>query len=605
MKKHLIAAALSAALLQACGTTAATQNSTLDPALAAVLQAQESQSARLVALTDSYIEETLPRQPINALFNGDNRFNHLWPNSLAADFIAEGEAIDRKYLVALHSIDKAKLSGQDLYTYEIFEGNLQRSLAGGQYPFELLPLNQFIFSPHNFFMQLGSGISAQPFNNAQDFDNFLARAEGFVVWMEQAQKNMRQGIRQGVVQPKAVVDSMIPQFEAQILDDPTKSMLFTPLNQAGDKLSDEDKLRLTRAYTQLVDKRMTPVFREMTRFLKEEYLPAARESDGMAGLPNGVSWYEYMIEVNTTLPVSAEQLHQTGLSEVKRIHGEMMKVAGEVGFDGDLQAFFEFIKNDPQFYFESADEILAAYEAVKARMAPKVDKLFSVIPKADYVVRPYPESQAKSAPGASYIPAAKDGSRPGVFFANTYNLKGQPRYGVETLSIHEAVPGHHFQLSLQNEVEDLPKIRSQNFYTAYAEGWALYAESLGKELGFFTDPYQYFGKLNAELFRAMRLVVDTGLHYKGWSREQAIEYMLNNSTMVESDVTSEIERYMVMPGQALAYKTGQLKIQALREKAEKALGERFDIRTFHNLILLDGPLPLPLLEKKIDEWIAS
>ncbi|ALS97025.1 DUF885 domain-containing protein [Lacimicrobium alkaliphilum] len=604
MKKSLITLAVCASLLQACSTSSV-NTTAVDPTLAGIMAEAKTADARLVALTDQYIEETLPREPINALFLGDNRFNHLWPNTLSAEFIAEGEAISSKYLTAVKQIDRASLKGQDLYTYDIFKGNLEQQLEGSAYPFELLPLNQFIFSPHNFFMQLGGGVSAQPFNNAKDFDNFLQRADGFVIWLDQAVINMRKGIDMNVVQPRPVVESMLPQIQAQLHEDPTQSDLFAPLNQAKDKLSEQDYQRLHSAYTELVDERLTPAFARLHTFLEQEYLPASRDSHGYSALPNGKSWYEFMIKTNTTLELSADEIHQTGLDEVARIHNEIREVARETGFEGSLEEFFEFLKTDPQFYFDSEEEILAAYEAVKERMAPKLETLFSKIPKADYMVRPYPPSQAKSAPGASYTPPAKDGSRPGIFFANTYNLKGQPKYGVETLSIHEASPGHHFQISLQQEIEGLPKIRSQNFYTAYAEGWALYAESLGKELGFFTDPYQYYGKLDAELFRAMRLVVDTGIHAKGWSREQAIDYMLANSTMARSDVESEVERYMIMPGQALSYKTGQLKMQELRDYAEQKLGERFDIKTFHNLILLDGPLPLPLLERKIKEWVAS
>ncbi|MDF2179159.1 DUF885 domain-containing protein [Aliiglaciecola sp. CAU 1673] len=600
MKKTLVALALCGAFSPMLAISA--ENTTSPQAIVA---AEQSESVKLTTLTDQYIEETLPRNPINAMFFGDNRFNHLWPNSLTETFIQEGVDIDKKYLAALKKIDKSKLQGQDIYTYDIFENNLKSNLEGSEIPFQLLPLNQFIFSPHNFFVQLGSGLSAQPFNNAQDFENFLKRAEGFVVWMDQAIINMREGIKQGVVQPKPVVKSMIPQMQAQVIDDPSQSPLMGPLNNAGEKLSAEEKAKLEKAYLALIEKRMTPAFKRMADFLQNEYLPKARESHGLAGMPGGKAWYEYMIKVNTTLPLTAEQIHQTGLNEVARIHDEMRTVAKEVGFKGSLEEFFTYLETDPKFYFESPDDVLNAYTELKEKMAPLVSKLFSTIPKADYVLRAYPEAQAKSAPGASYIPAAADGSRPGVFFANTFNLKGQPKYGTETLSIHEAVPGHHFQLSLQNEIKGLPKIRTQNFYTVYAEGWALYAESLGKDLGFFTDPYQYFGKLNAELFRAMRLVVDTGLHHKGWTREQAIAYMMDNSTMVESDVTAEVERYMVMPGQALAYKTGQLKLQELRDMAQSKLGDRFDIKHFHDLVLLDGPLPMPLLERKVQQWIDS
>jgi uncharacterized protein (DUF885 family) len=605
MKYKLLTLALAAALTQFSTQAASTESTAKVKDLQQIMAKAEGMSSKLIALTEAYIDEQEPRNPINAMYRGDNRFNHSWPNWLSKEFIAQGKAIDLRYKQALLHIDKTQLKGQDSYTYDIFSNMLEQNARLSQFPFELLPLNQFVFSPHNVFMQLASGKSAQPFNNAKDFDNFLLRSEAFVLWMEQAIENMKLGITQGVVQPKAVVLSMLPQLKAQIVDDPLNSTLMLPLQTSGDKLSAAEKQRLTKEYSDFIAKRLTPVFKKASEFVENEYLPAARESYGLSALPNGKAWYEMMIEVNTTMPLTAGQLHETGLSEVNRIHGEIEKVKQQVGFKGDLKQFFKFIKEDPQFYFSSAEEIIQAYEQVKNRMAQQVGKSFAVLPKADYIVQPYPESQAKSAPGASYIPAAADGSRPAVFFANTYNLRGQPKYGVETLSIHEAVPGHHLQLSLQNEVKALPRIRSQTFYTVFAEGWALYAESLGKELGFFSDPYQYYGMLSAELFRAMRLVVDTGLHAKGWSREQAIQYMLENSTMAESDVVAEVERYMVMPGQALSYKTGQLKIRELRTYAEQALGDKFDVKTFHNLVLLEGMLPMPLLERKIKEWVAE
>lgn len=618
MKKTLLGLCISALFLQGCNATQSShseaQNNTANQASAAHQKSStnvtaekptQSASVQLNALADAYAKQNMQRNPLMAMFFGDNSLNHTWPNNIAPSFIQESIAVEKAYLAKLEAIDGSALTGQDFYTYEIFKTLLNNNLESTEFPVELLPISQFVFSPHNIFIQLGAGLSAQPFNNAQDFENFVKRGEGFATWMEQAVINMRNGIERGVVLPKPVVESIIPQLKAQILDNPADSSLMGPLNKAGDKLSAEETRQIRQQYLQLIDAKITPAFKNMLTFMETEYLPNARDTHGYGQLPNGKKWYEYQIKTNTTLPLTADEIHQTGLKEVDRIHDEMRLVMKEVGFEGDLKAFFTFLQTDPQFYFNSSEEVIKAYEAVKADMAPKVSKLFDVIPAADYIVQSYPEAQAKSAPGASYIPGAPDGSRPGVFFANTYNLKAQPKYGVETLSIHEAVPGHHFQLSLQTELPDLPMLRRMNFYTVYAEGWALYAESLGKELGMFTDPYQYFGKLSAELFRAMRLVVDTGIHAKGWSREQAIAYMLSNSDMVESDVTSEVERYMVMPGQATSYKTGQIKIQQLRDYAEKALGDKFDIKTFHNLLLLDGSLPMPLLEHKIKTWVKA
>lgn len=613
MKKTLLVMALSATLFHPLAASASAPASastvkiavTLDPQLKAVMAAAGTQSQKLIVLTDSYLEETLPREPIAAMFYGDNRFNHLWPNNIAPAFVAENLAINKKYLTALDTLSEPPSGGQDAYTYRIFRDKLQANIHGNHFRTEYLPLNQFIFSPHNMFIQMGAGLSGQPFDNADDFLNFIQRMEGFALWMDQAIINMRQGIKSGIVLPKAVVKSMIPQMQAQVFEEPTQSTLFNPLNTIGNKISSTAKTTLENTYKEIIANQLTPAFKRMAHFLHHEYLPHARDTIGVGALPDGRDWYAYYIKNNTTLPLTATDIHNTGIAEVQRIHQEMMKIAREVGFQGDLTAFFNFLKTDAQFYYKTPQAVLAAYEAVRSRITPQIDKMFSVMPRADYVLRSYPEAQAKSAPGASYIPAAADGSRPGVFFVNTFNLKGQPKYGVETLSIHEAVPGHHFQLSLQNEVKGLPKIRTQNFYTVYAEGWGLYAETLGKELGMFSDPYQYYGKLDSELFRAMRLVVDTGIHSQGWTRQQAIDYMLKNSTLAETDIIAEVERYMVWPGQALAYKIGELKIQQLRQYAEKKLGNKFDIKHFHNLILLDGPLPMPLLEQKIREWVEQ
>jgi len=601
MKKTVLFIAISTMFLQTYSATAdinPQQKSTS-------ITADYSDSEKLIRLTDNYLEETLPRAPLNAMFYGDNRFNSLWPNNLTANFIAENKTIEQKYLNALRDLGNLKLSEQDKYTYQIFKDKLKNNIKGSLFPNEYLPLNQFIFSPHNMFIQMGAGLSGQPFNTVQDFDNFVLRMKGFAIWMEQAIVNMRAGIKANVVLPRDIVESMIPQMQAQVFEDSMQSSLFTPLKESGDKILAEDKTRLMATYKDIIENSVTPAFMNMTTFLRTEYLSHARESIGYGELPNGKDWYKHAIESNTTLSLTAAEIHHTGLTEVKRIHQQMRGVMKQVGFKGDLTAFFNYLKNNENFYYATPAEVLGAYEEVKLRITPLINDYFSVLPTSDYVIRSYPEAQAKSAPGASYMPGAADGSRPGVFFANIYNLNGQPKYGIETLSIHEAVPGHHFQLSLQNEVQGLPKIRTQNFYTVYAEGWALYAESLGKELGMFTDPYQYYGMLDAELFRAMRLVVDTGIHYKQWSRQQAIDYMLDNSTLAESDITAEVERYMVWPAQALAYKTGQLQIQKLREYAEKSLGQKFEIKHFHNLILLDGPLPMPLLENKIKAWVNN
>jgi uncharacterized protein (DUF885 family) len=367
----------------------------------------------------------------------------------------------------------------------------------------------------------------------------------------------------------------------------------------------DDRARLTREYSDALSREVLPAYTRLADFLERDYLPAARTTVGWSALPDGAAWYRWRIRGATTMDMAPEDIHQLGLAEVARIRAEMLAVKDQVGFKGDLPAFFVFLQNDPRFYFTSEQQLLDAYREVKRRIDALLPKLFADFPKADYEIRPVEAFRAASAAGGSYQAPSADGKRPGIFYINTHNLHAQPKFGMETLSLHEAAPGHHFQISIQQELTDLPRFRRFNGYTSYSEGWALYAESLGKELGVFTDPYQWYGRLSDEMLRAMRLVVDTGLHAKGWSREQAIRYMLENSSMAESDVVAEVERYMVWPGQALGYKLGQMRISALRVEAQGVLGDRFDVREFHSQVLRDGALPMDVLSAKIGRWLMT
>jgi uncharacterized protein (DUF885 family) len=371
------------------------------------------------------------------------------------------------------------------------------------------------------------------------------------------------------------------------------------------EFSAADRQRLTEAYRAALAHEVLPAYARLADFLERDYLPAARSSVGWGDLPDGAAWYRWRIRGATTMDRPADEIHQLGLAEVARIRAEMTAVKDQVGFQGDLAAFFEHLQDDPKFYFNSEQELLDAYRDVKRRIDALLPKLFVDFPKADYEIRAVEEFRAASAAGASYQAPSADGKRPGIFYINTHNLRAQPRFGVETLSLHEAAPGHHFQIAIQQELTSLPRYRRFNGYTSYSEGWALYAESIGKELGMFTDPYQWYGRLSDEMLRAMRLVVDTGLHSRGWTREQAIRYMLDNSSLAESDVTAEVERYIVWPGQALGYKLGQLQITALRARAQSALGPAFDVRAFHSQVLRDGALPMDVLGAKIDRWIRG
>jgi uncharacterized protein (DUF885 family) len=398
---------------------------------------------------------------------------------------------------------------------------------------------------------------------------------------------------------------VVPQLREIVTAKITDNIFWAPIAAMPAGISAKDRKRISDNYSAALSNEVLPAYSRLADFIERDYLPAARTTVGWSELPDGQAWYRWRIRSATTMDMPAEEIHQLGLAEVARIRGEMLSVKNQVGFKGDLDAFFKFVEEDPQFYFNSEAELLDAYRGVKRRIDALLPKLFADFPKADYEIRAVEAFRAASAAGGSYQSSSPDGKRPGIFYINTHNLKAQPRFGLETLSLHEASPGHHFQISIQQELTDLPRIRRFNGYVSYSEGWALYAESLGKELGVFTDPYQWYGRLSDEMLRAMRLVVDTGLHAKGWTREQAIKYMLDNSSLAESDITAEVERYIVWPGQALGYKLGQLHISALRARAQAQLGASFDVREFHSQILRDGAVPMNVLTAKIDRWIET
>jgi uncharacterized protein (DUF885 family) len=473
-----------------------------------------------------------------------------------------------------------------------------------QYRSHLQPINQF-YSIGNSFAQLGSGTSVHPFESVKDYDDFLSRVDDFVVIMDQAISNMKTGIKEDIVQPRILMEKVLPQLEAQITDNVEESLFYNPIKNMPKEFSEADRERLTAAFRSAIAEKIVPAYERMLGFMSGEYLEAARDSVGMLDLPGGEEWYAFLVRQRTTTDLSPQEIHQIGLDEVARIHGEMQGVMSEVNFEGDLKEFFELLNTDDRFYYDEPEELIQGYRDMAERIESLTPKLFSVFPKADFEVRAVEPFREQSASGGQYRRGTPDGSRPGVFFANTYDIKARPKWAMESLFLHEAIPGHHFQLSIQQEVEGLPRFRRFGGYTAFTEGWGLYAESLGRELGVYTDPYQYFGALNAELWRAIRLVVDTGLHYKGWSRQDVLDYMYENSAVKEARAVSEAERYMAIPGQALAYKIGQLKILELRDRAEEALGDRFDVKAFHTVVLTDGALPLNMLEAKIDRWIEA
>jgi len=589
------------ALLLALGVSMASRAETMPTPVAEVASAE---SRKLADLVDAYFEEQLKLNPLLATSIGDPRYNDRFEVTISPEWRARDEKLERDYLERIKSIDPARLSGQDALTYEIFKSAREREIEGFRFPGHLIPVNQF-YSVPNSFAQLGSGNGLHPFKTVKDYEDFLKRIDGFVAWTDQAIVNMREGIAKGYTLPNVLVERTLPQLAAQLVERPEDSLYWGPIANLPATFTDAERQKLAAAYRAAITRQVIPSYRRLHDFLRDEYLPKARNSVGLDALPDGKAWYEYNVRNISTTDYTPAQIHEIGLREVERIHGEMRKVMQQVGFEGSLDDFFRFLNTDEQFVHPSREALVAGYVDIKNRVDPQLPTLFEILPNADYEVRAVEPFREKSAAGGQYQAASEDGSRPGIFYANAYDLKARPKWAMEALSLHEGNPGHHFQISIQREQKNLPRFRRFGGYTAYSEGWGLYAESLGPELGVYKDPYQYFGRLEGELFRAIRLVVDTGLHSKGWTREQVLEYIDTNSATSDARRIAETERYIAIPGQAVAYKIGQLKISELRERAERELGDRFDVRKFHTAVLSDGALPLDVLEAKIERWIAA
>ncbi|MGI2122038.1 DUF885 domain-containing protein [Shewanella baltica] len=605
MKLGLLAGSIALIFtLQGCSkpeATAVQENSQAN----AVAEQGETQTAeqRYLALVDAYFKDYLKLEPIYATFVGVNDYNADFGGDLTEDYLKARHDLNTHYLAQVRAIDPKQLPADLQLSYDLFVYDRDMALVDETFPSRFMPISQF-YSTVIIMVQLGSGESAQPFNTVQDYRNWEQRVDGFIKWVALAENRMNQGIESKVVLPRVLVERIIPQLDAMLTTDATQSIFYSPIQHFPESFSEQDKAELTARYQAMIAERIVPALTDLRDYFKQTYLPKSRATDGWSGLPNGKAWYQHLANSHTTTTMSVDEIHQIGLSEVARILSEMDKVREQVGFKGDLKAFFASLSSEPYFYSDRQG-LIDGYMVLKDKINQVLPNYFNVMPKADYVVKPVESFREQSAAGASYESPAVDGSRPGVFYINTYNLKAQPKWGMTTLSLHEAAPGHHFQIAIKQELTGVPEFQRFSGYTAFEEGWALYAEYLGIEMGLFTDPYQYFGKLSDEMLRAMRLVVDTGLHSKGWSREQAIQYMKDNSPMAESDIVAEVERYMAIPGQALSYKVGQLKILALRTRAEKALGDKFDLKAFHDQILTSGSLPMAVMENKIDRWIAS
>ena len=556
-------------------------------------------------LLDNYYEDGLKLNPLNATTSGDMRYNDKFPNTLSQEYTDSLKNYYEHYKEEASQFDASNLNETDLMSKAILDWECDLNLETLQFSKDkYMPIDQ-MWSVNLFMGQLASGAGAQPFNTVADYKNWLKRVDNYLIWFKNAEDNMAEGVTKGYVLPKSLIAKVIPQMEAMTDPDLDSHLFYSPVRNLPDDFTDEEKEEVTQAYQKMVSQKVIPAYEEMTNFLKNDYLPAGRETSGIADIPDGEAYYQHQIKLYTTTDMTAAEIHQLGLEEVARISQEMEKVKEQIGFEGDLKSFFNYVRTNKELMpYKTPEEVIAHFNEIYNRMKPQLQQLFDVKPKTPFEVR-RTEAFRENSASAEYNPGSLDGTRPGIFYVPVPDAAAYNVYSDESLFLHEAIPGHHYQISLTQESTELPQFRKTLWYSGYGEGWALYAESLGKELGLYTDPYQYFGMLGAEMHRAVRLVVDTGLHSKGWTREQAIQYSLDNEAESEASVTSEIERYMANPGQALSYKIGQMKIRELREKAKAELGDKFDIRKYHDQVLETGCVPLELLENKIDNWISK
>jgi uncharacterized protein (DUF885 family) len=555
----------------------------------------------LAKIFEDYWEQRMQLFPLEATAGGDNRYNDRMTITISQTFIDSAKKFYSGYLKRVQAIDTINLSESDMISYRLFNYEMNMSLEGYKYPINLMPINQF-WSPTLDLPLLGSGKGNQPFKTVKDYDDFLKRLSVFPAWTDTAIANMRKGIHTGWVLPRALVVKVLPQLKAMVVMDDTASIFYAPVKAIPDSFGTANEQRLTAAYVKAIDSIVIPSYKKLYDFMEQEYLPKARTTSGIGALPGGADYYKYCIRYWTTTNLSADSIYHIGLSEVARLEGEMNKVKEQVDFKGDMKAFFEYQNTNKQFFpFTTAQQVIDSFWHIKAEEGPQLKKLFNHVPKSPFTIRQTESFRAASA-SAEYNQPSEDGTRPGIFYVPVLDAKKYNAVGMVTLFLHEAIPGHHYQISIQQENKELPKFRRFLWYGAYGEGWALYSETLGKEMGMYDNPYQYFGHLSDAIHRAIRLVVDVSIHDKGMSRDDAIAYMVAHERITVPEATAEIERYMAIPGQALSYKIGQMTISAERKKYETQLGAQFNIAAFHDEVLKDGCLPLDVLQAKLGKW---
>ena len=544
-------------------------------------------------------QRRLNENPVSASYLGDKRANQDWPD-ISNAAVRGRQKKDREVLEKIRSIDPETLPESEQLNYRLFLYNYERVVDAQQFDRHLLPFSQRggIQLEH----ETAEGLS---FQTKQDYEDWLVRLTKLPALISAHIELAKLGIQKGITAPKVLMERIPKQIRLQITDEPKESPFYKVFEHISDKIDTQDQLDIQKRARAVIQNQVIPAYRILDEFLINEYLPAARESYGIYDLPNGYQWYEQLAKWHTTTDLSPDEIHQIGLSEVKRIRDEMQTIIESLNWEGSFDEFLTFLRTDPQFYFETEEELLQAYLATSKRIDPLLTRLFNTLPRMPYGIKPIPIESAPDTTTAYYMSPAADGSRAGYYYVNLYRPEVRPKYEIEVLSVHEAVPGHHLQIALAMELESIPNFRRFSGYTAFVEGWGLYSESLGEELDLYQDPYSKFGALTYEMWRAIRLVVDTGMHYKGWSRDAAIDFFKTNAAKTEQDIVNEIDRYLIMPGQALAYKIGQLKILELKNRAIKELGESFDIKAFHDLILGQGALPLSVLEERVDQYLLE
>lgn len=553
----------------------------------------------LHALFDAEWERTLREHPTFASELGDLRYNDRW-DDVSLEAIERSHLADVAALAKLDGIDPRQLSATDRLNLTIFKAEYDLRIELHKFRWWLVPLNQ-----REGIQDAGSLADSLQFDSVKDYDDWLARMRAFPAHMQQTLALMRTGAEAGLIHPRIVLERVPAQIDKQIVEDPERQLFYKPFRSMPESIPAEEAERLRAAARKVISTAIVPAYRELQTFFNDVYLPAGLPTVGLWQTPGGTEHYALLCREFTTTKLTPDEIHQIGLDEVRRIRAEMEAVVKEVQFQGTFREFLEDLRTNPKFYFTDPNELLLAYQGVCKTIDPQLVKLFRKLPRIPYGVEAIPEHIAPDTTTAYYRSPAADGSRAGTYFVNLYRPEMRPKYEIEALSLHESVPGHHLQISLAQELDTLPEFRRYGGYTAYVEGWALYAESLGHDLGLYRDPYSRFGQLTYEMWRAVRLVVDTGIHHFHWTREQAIEFFAENTAKTQHDIENEVDRYIAWPGQALAYKIGELRIQSLRRRAEAELGERFDLREFHDVVLREGAVPLDVLDQVVTSWIVE